>query len=228
MDEISHLVEKLQKVTYFSHLSSGDLIEIVTSGSVQRAKAGEYLFLENENCAGMYVLVQGQVNLLKTGPDGQETILNTVTPITMFNEVPVLDGGPNPVSALITKDSLLWHINCEKFRRLLTNNPPVCMGMLSVLAKRNRLLIGHYVDLSFRSIPARLAKYLLEASNDGSEIILRSQHPIREIAARVVTSPEVVSRALNSFKNNQVVHCTRQRIEVLDAAWLQDLAQIDH
>ncbi len=228
MDEIGHLVEKLQKVTYFSHLSPGDLIEIVTSGTVQRAKAGEYLFLESESCAGMYVLVQGQVNLLKTGPDGQETILNTVTPITMFNEVPVLDGGPNPVSALITADSLLWRINCEKFRRLLLNHPPVCMGMLSVLAKRNRLMIGHYVDLSFRSIPARLAKYLLEVSSDGQEVIQRNQHPIRQIAARVVAAPEVVSRTLKSFKNNQVIQYSRQSIKVLDAAWLRSLAQIDY
>ena len=123
MSEIEQFADRLQKVEYFKHLSSKELTDIVSSGSIKRTVAGEYLFHENDGCAGMYVLVQGQVNLLKNGPDGQETILNTINPVTMFNEVPVLDGGPNPASAITTRDSLLWRITCDNFRALLARHP---------------------------------------------------------------------------------------------------------
>jgi CRP-like cAMP-binding protein len=99
--------------------------------------------------------------------------------------------------------------------------------MLSVLAKRNRLMLGHYVDLSFRTIPARLAKYLLEISKDGSEIILRSHHPIREMAAHIVAAPEAVSRTLKIFKSNKVIECDRSAIRVIDIENVRQIARID-
>ena len=66
------------------------------------------------------------------------------------------------------------------------------------------MMINHYGDLSFRSVPARVAKHLVELSLDGSEIIQRSQHPIKVIAARVVAAPEAVSRTLKVFKTGEV------------------------
>ena len=227
MSEIEKLADQLHGVSYFEKLSTRELIDIVASGSVKHFSAGELLFMENESCAGMYVLIQGQVNLLKTGPDGQETILNIIDPVTMFNEVPVLDGGPNPVSVLAAKNSILWRINCDKFRQLLIKHPQISMGMLSVLAKRNRLMLGHYVDLSFRTIPARLAKLLLEVSNDSKEVILRNQHPSREMSARVVAAPEAVSRTLKIFKEARVIDCSRSIIKVIDVAGLQQIAKLE-
>jgi CRP/FNR family transcriptional regulator len=227
MSEIEQLAEQLHGVSYFKTLSGREVIDIVTAGEVKQVKAGTYLFVENDPCAGMYVLVQGQVNLLKTGPDGQETILNTVDPVTMFNEVPVLDGGPNPVSAYITHNALLWRINCDRFQQLLLRHPQVGVGMLSVLAKRNRLMLGHYVDLSFRTIPARISKYLLEISNDGNDAITRSQHPIREMAARVVAAPEVISRTLKFLKDNRIIDCSRSFIKIIDLEGLQKMAKLE-
>lgn len=227
MGEIDNLVDQLKGVSYFQKLSPGELIDIVSSGSVKHFSAGELLFLENETCAGMYVLIQGQVNLLKAGPDGQETILNIIDPVTMFNEVPILDGGPNPVSARATKNSKLWRITCEKFRQLLIRHPQVSIGLLSVLAKRNRLMLGHYVDLSFRTIPARVAKLLLELSGDGNTIITRSQHPIREMSARVVAASEAVSRTLKVFKDAHIIECNRSMIKVVDVAGLQQMAKLE-
>lgn len=227
MSEIEQFAERLHQVEYFKHLSAKELIDIVSSGSIKRSVVGEYLFHENDACAGMFVLVQGQINLLKNGPDGQETILNTINPVTMFNEVPVLDGGPNPASGFTTRDALLWRITCDKFRSLLARYPQVSIGLLSVLARRNRMMISHYGDLSFRSVTARVAKHLVELSLDGSEIIHRSQHPIKIIAARVVAAPEAVSRTLKVFKLQGLILCDRKFIQVVNLKKLQLMARIE-
>ncbi len=227
MGEIEQFAERLHQVEYFKKLSAKEIIDIVSSGSIKRTVTGEYLFHENDACAGMYVLVQGQVNLLKNGPDGQESILNTINPVTMFNEVPVLDGGPNPASAVTTRDALLWRITCDNFRSLLASHPQVSIGMLRVLARRNRMIINHYGDLSFRSVTARVAKHLVELSLEGSEIIQRSQHPIKVIAARVVAAPEAVSRTLKVFKMEGLIQCDRKFIQVVDLKKLQLMARIE-
>lgn len=227
MGEFEQLAGQLNQVPYFQNLPSEELIGIVSLGVLRNVKSGEILFHENDSCDGMYVLIRGQVNLVKTGPDGQESILNTINPVTMFNEVPVLDGGPNAVSAQAVSDSFLWRISSENFRKLLLKHPQVSLGMLSVLAKRNRLMLGHYVDLSFRTITARLAKYLLEVSQDGSEVIHRGHHPIREMAAHIVAAPEAVSRTLKIFKMNEVIICNRSAIKIKNIENLRQIARID-
>ena len=93
MDELNQLVDQLKRVEHFKHISPIDLMAIVTSGQVKIYESGTTLFFEGDPCAGMYVLLKGKVDLCKTGPEGQVTILNSIRPVIMFNEVPVLDGG---------------------------------------------------------------------------------------------------------------------------------------
>ncbi len=226
MDEQEKLVEQLGTVSHFKNLPPRDLLAIVSSGQVRRYAAGKILFVEGGNCAGLHVLLKGKVELFKTGPEGQVTIINLLTPVVMFNEVPALDGGPNAVSARTVEDAWIWFLNRERLHQLITRYPSMAIGLLSVLAKRNRMIITNYSDLSFRSATARVAKYLLELSNNGSQSINRSSLPIKTIAARIVAAPEAVSRILKLIANQGLIKVDRKSISVVDTAGLQELAQL--
>ena len=119
MIEQANLVDQLRKVEHFKHLSLIDLKAIVLSGHVKVYEAGATLFLEGDPCAGMYVLLTGKVDLCKTGPEGQVTILNTIRPVIMFNEVPVLDNGVNPVCAIAVEKSCVWNVGFESFQSII-------------------------------------------------------------------------------------------------------------
>lgn len=226
-DELTSLAEQLRQVNHFKNLPLADVIQIVAAGQVLRFAKGATLFTEGDPCAGMHVLLRGQIELRKTGPEGQVSILNTIQPVIMFNEVPVLDGGPNPVSALAVEDALIWRVQCERFQVLLERYPQVARGLLGVLAHRNRVMLSHYSDLSFRSVTARVAKHILALSGDGARPVSRAEHSVRKLAAQVVTTPEAVSRALKLLGEKKALAVSRQTIVVLDVARLQELAQID-
>ena len=68
-------------------------------------------------CAGMFVLLAGQVHLRKLGPQGQESILAVIEPVIMFNEVAVLDGGPNLTTAVAAQDSACGRSGVTASRR---------------------------------------------------------------------------------------------------------------
>ena len=74
------------------------------------------------------------------------------------------------------------------------------LGLLNVLATRNRLLMEHYEDLSFRSVVGRTSKLLLDLSRDGQVDIDRQAHPNVELAARVAAGPEAFSRSLSMLR----------------------------
>ena len=161
MNEQRKLAKQLQTVSHFQSLGLTDLLYIVSSGQVRKFRAGDFIFHEGEGCAGMHVLIKGQVELQKTGPQGKTSILSIIDPVIMFNEVSVLDGGENPFSAYATQDCIIWQVSYEAFQSLLTRYPQVGLGLLRVLAKRNRQMLTQYEDVSFRSVLARTAKLLL-------------------------------------------------------------------
>ncbi|MCX6028000.1 MAG: Crp/Fnr family transcriptional regulator [Chloroflexi bacterium] len=214
MPDFSELIAQLQRVEHFKNLPEADIRAIVTAGRVRQFTAGETIFMEGAPCAGMFVLLRGRVHLRKLGPSGQESIMAVIEPVIMFNEVAVLDGGPNLATAVTAQDSLAWQIGCESFQALLGRYPQMGLGLLRVLARRNRFLVSQYEDLSFRSVQARAAKLLLELSLGGQQPIDRRKHPSHEMAARIATVPEAFSRALNAFKRSGCLTCTRTTIIV--------------
>ncbi len=175
----------------------------------------------------MHVLIKGLVHLCKIGPQGQENIIKVVHPVTMFNEVTVLDGSENPVCARAAQDCLVWRIGYEPFQKLLMRHPEISLGLLKVLATRNRQLIAHYADLSFRPVLARVAKLLLELSENGQCNIQRREHSISQMAARIASVPEAVSRALGELARREIIFSTRTEIRILNAKLLGETAQIE-
>ena len=220
------LVSQLGKVKHFQSLPESAREAIVSAGQVRRFAAGTTIFVESDPCAGMFVLLSGQVHLCKLGLQGQIQIMTVIEPVIMFNEVAVLDGGPNPVTAIAIQDCQTWNIGCSAFHELMSRYPQVGLGLLPVLAARNRLLISQYEDLSFRSVLARTAKLLLDLSRYGQQTIDRREHSIYEMAARVATTPEAISRSLKTFKQDGYIVSTRTSISICQPEALARAAQI--
>jgi CRP-like cAMP-binding protein len=102
----------------------------------------------------------------------------------------------------------------------------VGLSLLRVLARRNREMISHYEDLSFRPVIARLSKLLLDLSQNGRRVVHRRDCSIGEMASRVATVPEAISRSLNAIKRSGSIRLTRSEITIVSPEGLSELAQI--
>jgi CRP-like cAMP-binding protein len=101
------------------------------------------------------------------------------------------------------------------------------LGLLRILAQRNRLLLSYCEGLSFRSVLGRIAKILLDLSENGAKPINRRQHTNQVLAARAASSPEPVCRSIQSLRHTGVIACSRAWIKVNQPDRLADMAQID-
>jgi len=221
------LTARLGRVRHFRDLPQTALRAIVDAGQIRRFSAGSVIFIEGEPCAGMFVLLSGRVHLCKTGQRGQQQIIGIIEPVIMFNEVAMLDGGSNPLMALAMEDCVTWNLSCEAFRALVQTYPVVGLGLLPVLAARNRVLLSRYEDLSNRSVLARTAKLLLDMSGDGRRAIDRREHSIEEMAARIGSVREPVSRALRTLREDGIIACTRTTIIVSQPKELARQAHVE-
>jgi CRP-like cAMP-binding protein len=225
--DIDHLTQLLLKVKTFEHISALDIHDFIQAGHVFHTSAQAIIFSEDEPCAGLFVLLSGQVQLCRISAEGQMSIITVLDPVIMFNEVAALDRGANPVTAIALTETALWQISADRLQNFLLQHPNICMELLRILAKRNRQLVTHFQDLSFRTVQARAAKLLLEISENGQKVINRHEHPIYLLAARIATVPEAFSRALKALREAGAVEVTPRSIRVVDPTGLCRLAQLE-
>lgn len=232
METPETLAERLGNVSHFMKLPLLDRLTIVRAGQIRLFPAETVIFVEDEPCAGMFVLLRGQVNLCKLGPQGQENIISIIEPVIMFNEVALLDGQTNPYTAIASQNCIVWQITYESYQGLLKKYAQekymqVALGLLHIMASRYRQLIENYADLSFLTVPVRVAKLIYELSEKGNRPIDRSDVSINEMAARVATVPEAISRSLNMLSSQGLIETTRASIIVKKPEELAQLANIN-
>ena len=222
---VEDLAARMRVVEHFHRLSDEELTGIILAGEIRRRGREETIFVEDEPCAGLFVLLDGQVELRKHSEDGHLSIVSVMEPVIMFNEVPALDGGSNVVTAVTSQESLIWRIDAEGLHLLILRYPTLALGLLHIMAARNRVLTAHFEDLSFRTVAARVAKLLLRLSADGSAAIDRRQFPNHRMAAMVSTVPEAFSRALRLLRQEGAISSTERLITVSNRDQLRCFAR---
>lgn len=227
MYSVSDLAQRLGSVEHFHRISPAELENIIQLGQIRLYNAGELICQEDTPSEGLFVLLTGQIQLCKLSRQGQNAILAIYDPVRMFNEVAALDRGTNPLTAIAAEDSIVWRLSADQLEHLVLRYPRVGLGLLRVLAARNRYLISRYEDVSFRPVMARAAKLLLELSADGAKPIDRRKHPVHQMAAQIATVPEAFSRALKVLRSNGDIQYTGRVIQVVNTDHLLEIAELD-
>lgn len=223
----------LRRVPYFAQLPEPVLTALAAACVERRYDRGQVIFLEGEPCAGLHIVSAGEVKIFKLSPQGREQILHRMTPGDTFNDVAVLDGGPNPASAAALTPTSLWVIARGEIQRLVQAHPALAWALIESIARRTRHLVAMVEDLSLRSVKSRLARLLLtEADRAGSDRggsgrasttgeLDRSQMVTQaEMAARLGTVREMIGRALRELADDGLIEFDRHRIVIKDRAGL--------
>jgi CRP-like cAMP-binding protein len=216
-------------VPYFAALTPGELRDVLRMASRRRMSASQVLFLQGEPCAGLFIVVDGMVKLYRASPDGKEQVLRHMPRGETFNEVPVFDGGENPVSAECVEPGELLVFSRETVTSLLTAYPAFREAVVRVLASRLRHLVALVEDLSFRQVTGRVARVLLQSiaphEGVGAGAAGKARTTQREIAEMTGTSREVAARALRALEDAGAITLTRAGVRVSDEARLRQAAQ---
>lgn len=214
----------LRSVPFFSNLPAAELAIIAKRMVERRLDAGQIAFLEGEPNSGLYLLVSGRAKISRVSLDGREQVLSLLHPGDSCNEVPVIDGGPNPASLTTIDESLVWVWSGAEMNRLREELPGLTGAVANSLAGRCRELVEKVYRLSFLSVTARLAHFLIEqASRHNDQDLDRRRWTQEEIAAHIGTVREMVGRSLRSMENAGLIRVNRHRIEIIDRAGMENI-----
>lgn len=210
--------EALDAIPYFSALTAEERSRAAAMARRKQVRADQVLFMEGEPCAGLFVVISGLVKLYKISPDGKEQVLRHMAAGESFNEVPVFDGGANPVSAMAVEPGEILILSRERVLELLREYPAFTVAVVQVFASRLRHLVMLVEDLSFRQVTARVARIVLQSVTPhegvGAGVGARSRVTQREIAEMAGTRREVVARALKALEEAGAIKIDRDGIRI--------------
>jgi CRP/FNR family transcriptional regulator, dissimilatory nitrate respiration regulator len=228
------IVDDLSKAPVFAGLTGGQLEELAAIVEPRTLPAGLQIFAQGEPADAFYLLTGGRVKVFKELRDGRTATIRHVAPGETFGES-VLFHETYPSSTAAMDDSEVYRIPADAFRALILHEPELGLHLLGSMA-RLLVMLNRRVEELLLPVPARLARYLLELcaekySPAEDEPVMRGSLVCylptskRELAARLGTVPETLSRALNQLTRSRLIALDGERFEILDLHGLERLAQ---
>ena len=225
MDNIQILKQSL----LFSSLEEEHLTEVATIAARRSFARGETLFTEGEPATGFYLLASGNIKLCKVSPDGKEKVLHFVRPSETFAEAAFFGDGKYPAEARALEKGEALFFPREAFMGLLERNPRFSLNLIVSLSLLLRRFARQIEELSFAEVPARLAAYLVELAERKSVTLqgktyLDLDMKKGELASRLGTVSETLSRTFRKLKEEGIVEVEGSRFVIYDMARLKALA----
>ena len=220
-------IELLARVPYFASLQAAELRELASRCASRTFGLESSLFEEGDPCHGLFIIVEGAVEVRQVSLRGREQVFHTEGPGATLGEGPLFDRGGCIASAIATKPTRALFLRRADLLDLCRRHPDVALAILQALARRLRHFAEMVSDLAFRPIPERLARYLeaLPRRPGGTRTDVELALTHTQLAARLGTVREPVARAFLQLEQSGVITRKRKRVVIRDAARLASLAR---
>lgn len=157
----------LKKVELFKDLEDSEIAIIAEHVKQKDYKQGSQLFVENTDRKEFYMILDGEVELYKKTPFGEEHRLSLFIKYDFLGEGAFIEDSPHTTSARATLDTSTYQLSQEKFIEIGNTAPQIPVKVLSrmtkVLSRRMQVASTRVINLGaqYQSGRSRLEHDLL-------------------------------------------------------------------
>jgi len=205
---------------------AGALLPGLDSGRVARLDAlpamdlpsGQYLFRAGDRAQGFAMVLDGRVEVTLTAASGREILLYAIEPgqSCIQTTLGLMGDAPYSGEARTVTQARIVMIPVAEFARLMDEAAPFRAFVFRAFAARMAELTALLETVAFTGIEPRLARALLDMAKGGQ---VHATHA--ELAARIGSAREVVSRQLERWAGQGLIATQRGQITVLQQSELE-------
>lgn len=214
--------QTLSNFFMFRELAAEQITKITDHAQLIDFSKGTSVFNRGEAAVGLYILLDGQLKLGVTSPQGSEKIISIVTPGESFGEAILFLERQFPVYAQATLDSHVLLIPKNLIFSMLDNDAMFARKMLAGLSVRMHQLVQDIEMLSLQSCSQRFIGYLLQMSantSDASNITLPASKTT--IASLLNLTPETLSRTMAKLQQQGLIEVNGKDVMIIDVKKLR-------
>lgn len=211
-----NLVKELKEIQIFKSLTDEEIDNIVKEISFRIAeyKKGEILFWEGDECTGIGIVLEGEVEIHKGAIMGKKVTITQIKPGDMFGEAIVFSTShkyPATVEAL--SNSRVLYISRENILLMCSNYVQFIEKFMEILSNKILILNNKLSLLSLKSIRQKILYYIIkESKNKSSMSINITKQEFSEILG--VERPSL-SRELIKMKEENIIDIKGKNIKIL-------------
>ena len=218
---------QLRRVPILSSLKDDELHCLEGVQDIHLAK-DEVLMHQGEAVHFFWILLQGEIRVYQTLPNGHDATLHKVENGNAFGELPLLTNSPSTVNLQTTMACHLLKLDEEQFWSLMTTCPQVRKAILSNMAERFQRLQSITVQQEKMASLGTLAAGLMHELNNPGSAARRAASQLRENLMRMhELSLKFKERDLTSEQKLCMFDLQKQALTVKQPLMMNSLEQSD-
>ena len=168
----------------------------------------------------VFFILEGRLQVKNYSENGREFIFSEIGAGQIFGEFSAIDGLPRSASVVAMEDSVVARMKSADFVALLRNDFALTLRLLRILTGKARGLTDRVFELIALNARDRvcfeLARLAASGVRDGPRVMIRPAPTHYEIAARIGSHREAVTRELNQLESRGYVELGRRHVVIVD------------
>lgn len=203
-------------------LSTADRKQVFDAGQMTVLPKDQMLMQQNQQCQFIPLVISGILRIFKLSPNGREMTLYRIGAghTCLVSIACQLKGEDFPAIAQVEEQAQLFMLPAAVCHEVLDHSIAWKDYLITSLYAHLTDVMQTLEAVAFDRTDRRLIQWLLERTSNRPGTI-RTTH--EAVAVELGTAREVVSRLLGELKSKGAVALGREKIEVKDAALLQEM-----
>jgi CRP-like cAMP-binding protein len=211
----------LRVISLFEDLSDPELERVERLCSIRSFDKQEEIYAERETTTDIFFILAGTVRVTSFTQSGREVIFSEVSAGGVFGEFSAIDGLPRSATIVALTDCTLARMPAAAFFSLLRENNSVCVNLVELLVGKIRTMSERVFEVSALAVRERLRRELLRLAmtngkREGQDITISPAPTHYEIAARIGSNREAVTREFSRLELEKVLEIGRRSIRIVD------------
>jgi CRP-like cAMP-binding protein len=217
----------LESIEIFRDLDPREIERLTQRVNWRNYKANQQIIGHQEASTDVYFMVSGTVRVILFSSAGKEVAFRDIHAGECFGEFAAIDGAPRSANVIALTDVMIGSVSAETFRAILEEYPAVSMAMLTHLIGTVRSLSERIFEFSTLAVKNRIHSELLrlarESERDGNTARISPAPTHADIASRISTHREAVTRELNDLTKKGLISRDGRTLIICDMEELERL-----
>ena len=197
----------------------------------RRYERGERIFLEGATSEFFYTMTSGNVKLLKTSLQGNESIVGIASGISPLNPDGLDNGRSFLATAVALEDTTCILVPKRELAALLEQHPTVARRLYRELCESLDASFTRISEVSRGTVEVRLARFFLRLARtagrvQGSATFIPIRLSRQELADAVGTTIETCIRLMSRWGKRRFIYTSEGGFIVSDVERLEVLARV--
>ena len=227
--EVTDKLGALRGIAMLRGLTDDELAELSGACRWCDYDAGALVLDQDGESYDVFFIAAGRVRVTIYAESGREVAFRDLAEGASFGELSAIDGRPRSASVVALMRVSLARLPRDRFWALVRSRPVFAENLLRNLAGLVRSLTERVLDYSTlgvqNRIQAELVRMAREAGVAGNRAVIAPSPRHADIASRVSTNREAVTRELSQLAAQGVVERQPNALVITDLACLADMVE---